>query len=140
MKPLPNQHVMEAIDTNILVRLATRDDEQQFAKADQLVRSHFSPRSPAWISIIVLTEFVWVLNRLYSYTRPEIAFSVSQLLRADSFQLEDHQLVISAMAQFSDSKADLADCLILARNQSRSITPTHTFDRRAAKLDGFQLL
>ena len=32
------------------------------------------------------------------------------------------------------------DTNILARNQSRSITPTHTLDRKAAKLEGFQLL
>jgi hypothetical protein len=41
---------------------------------------------------------------------------------------------------FRDSTADFSDCLILARNESRSISPTHTLDRKAAKLAGFQLL
>jgi len=131
---------MEALDTNILVRLATRDDKRQFAKANDFVRTRFSSSSPAWISIIVLVEYVWVLSSLYGYSRDEIAFSVSQLLNADSLQVEDHPLVVTALSDFNGSKADLSDCLILARNKSRSISPTHTLDRKAAKLEGFQLL
>lgn len=131
---------MEALDTNILIRLATRDDKRQFAKANNLVRTRFSSSSPAWISIIVLVEYVGVLSSLYGYTRDQVAFSVSQLLNADLFQVEDHPLVVTALSDFNSSKADLSDCLILARNQSRAISPTHTLDRRAAKLEGFQLL
>jgi len=131
---------MEALDTNILVRLATRDDKRQFAKANDFVRTRFSSSSPAWISVIVLVEYVWVMGSLYGYTRDEIAFSVSQLLNADSFQMEDHPLVVTALSHFSNSKADFSDCLIIARNQSRSTSPTHTLDRKAAKLEGFKLL
>lgn len=131
---------MEALDTNILIRLATRDDKRQFAKANELVRTRFSSSSPAWISIIVLVEYIWVLGSLYGYSRDEIAFSVNRLLNADSFQVEDHPLVVAALSDFNGSKADFSDCLILARNQSRSIAPTHTLDRKAAKLEGFQLL
>lgn len=32
------------------------------------------------------------------------------------------------------------DTNIRVRNKSRSISPTHTLDRKAAKLEGFQLL
>lgn len=32
------------------------------------------------------------------------------------------------------------DTNILVRNQARSVTPTHTLDRKAAKIDGFELL
>lgn len=131
---------MEALDTNILVRLATHDDKLQFAKTEDFVRTRFSSSSPAWISIIVLVESVWVLSSLYGYSRSEIAFSVGQLLKTDSFQVEDHQTVITALSYFSASKAHFSDCLILARNKSRSISPTHTLDRKAAKLEGFQLL
>jgi len=38
------------------------------------------------------------------------------------------------------AQADFSDCLILARNKSRSISPTHTLDRKAARLEGFKLL
>lgn len=131
---------MEALDTNILVRLATRDDAAQLRKAERLMQENFSARHPAWISIIVVTEFVWVLDRTFRYPRPRIAESIRGLLDTAVFQVEDHALASEALDLFMNSKADFSDCLILARNQSRAIAPTHTLDRKDAKLEGFQLL
>jgi predicted nucleic-acid-binding protein len=131
---------MEALDTNILVRLATRDDAAQLRKAERLMREKFSAQSPAWISVIVVTEFAWVLARSYGYARPQIAASLRGLLNTAVFRVEDHTLVAESIDHFLSQAADFSDCVILARNESRSITPTHTLDRKAAKLDGFQLL
>lgn len=131
---------MEALDTNILVRLATRDDAAQLRKAERLMREKFSAQSPAWISVIVVAELAWVLARSYGYSRPEIAASIRGLLNTAVFNVEDHSLVADAIELFLAHSADFSDCLILARNESRSITPTHTLDRKVAKLVGFHLL
>lgn len=131
---------MEALDTNILVRLATRDDAAQLRKAEQLMRKKFSTRHPAWVSIIVVTELALVLSRCYCYSRPQIVASIRGLLNTAVFQVEDHTLTADAIDLFLRSAADFSDCLIVARNQSRSITRTHTLDRKAAELDFFHLL
>lgn len=131
---------MEALDTNILVRLATRDDAAQVRKAERLMQEKFSAQSPAWISIIVVTELAWVLARSYGYSRQQIAAAIRGLLNTAAFRVEDHTLVADASGLYLAHAADFSDCVILARNQSRSISPTHTLDRKAAKLDGFQLL
>ena len=52
----------------------------------------------------------------------------------------DQAVAGKAIDLFLNSTADFSDCLILARNESRSISPIHTLDRKAAKLEGFQLL
>lgn len=131
---------MEALDTNILVRFATRDDVNQLHKAERLMREKFSAQQPAWISIIVVTEFAWVLARCYGYGRLQIASSLRGMLNTPVFRVEDHALAGDAIDLFLGSSADFSDCIILARNKSRSITPTHTLDRKAARLDGFKLL
>ncbi len=130
----------QGIDTNILVRLAANDDPKQVAKASRLLQTTFSKSSPAWISLIVVVEFTWVLRRLFKYTRKDISDSITQLLETDRFLVEGEDLVRVALQSYQSSKADFSDCLILARNLSRKISPTHTFDRKAAKLEGFQLL
>lgn len=104
----------ESLDTNVLVRLAARDDAAQFKKAEKLVRDNFSQSVPAWISVIVIVEYTWVLTRLYQYTRKEIATTLTALLQVD--------------------------CLIIVRNQANDAETTHTFDRKAAKLAGFKLI
>ena len=131
---------MEALDTNILVRLATRDDAAQLRKAERLIRENFSESHPAWVSIIVATEFAWVLDRTFRYPREKLAASLRGLLETEIFLVEDSPIVSQAINLYQSSVADFSDCLILARNKSRAISPTHTLDRKAAKLEGFQLL
>lgn len=131
---------MEALDTNILVRIATRDDLIQLARVEKLMSEKFSDEHPAWVSVIVVTELSWVLGRTYGYSRRETAAFIRKLLDTASILVEDEILVSLALELFLESTADFSDCLILARNQSRSIVPTHTLDRKAAKLEGFQLL
>ena len=41
---------MRAVDTNVLVRLVTRDDARQAASADAFIRKG------AWVSLLALTE------------------------------------------------------------------------------------
>ncbi len=129
-----------ALDTNVLVRLATRDDAVQFSKAEKVVRDRFSVSSPAWISVIVVVEYTWVLTRLYQYSRREIANTLKALIETDCFRVEDQNLVRAAVRLYSETKADFSDCLILVRNQENGSDITHTFDRQAAKLRGFELI
>lgn len=131
---------MEALDTNILVRIATRDDEAQLRKVENLMRGKFSSAHPAWVSVVVLAELAWVLTRCYGYQRPDVGAFLRQLLHTASICVEDQAVAEKAIDLFLDSTADFSDCLILARNESRSISPTHTLDRKAAKLAGFRLL
>ena len=46
---------MRAIDTNVLVRLITRDDARQAASADIFVKKG------GWVSVLALAEATWVL-------------------------------------------------------------------------------
>ena len=129
-----------ALDTNVLVRLATRDDAVQFSKAEKVVRDRFSVSSPAWISVIVVVEYTWILTRLYQYSRREIANTLKALIETDCFRVEGQNLVRAAVRLYSETKADFSDCLILVRNQENGSDITHTFDRQAAKLRGFELI
>jgi len=50
---------MIALDTNILVRYLTQDDEQQWQQAVTLIQEN----QPCFIANIVVCELVWVLRR-----------------------------------------------------------------------------
>lgn len=73
---------MRAVDTNILVRLLTRDDPKQVAAAEAFVEQG------AWVSLPVLTETSWVLSAAYGRSPSEIAAAIERLL--------DHEVLCSA--------------------------------------------
>ncbi len=127
------------IDTNVLLRF-TIDDNQAQADLVQSWLDERSSRDPAYVSLIVLCEFAWVLGTRYSFQRDAIARAVHSVLNTAVFSVERSELVQQALRQFSASRADFADCCIAAFASAAGCVYTLTFDKTASKLPGMRLL
>ena len=126
---------MHAIDTNVLVRLATRDEPKQVAAADTFVAKG------AWVSHLVLVETIWVLSAVYELSPREIATAVEMFLNHEQLSLQESETVSAALQHYR-KKPSLwfSDCLILEAARRAGHVPLGTFDRDLAKLDGAQKL
>ncbi len=126
---------MRAIDTNVLVRLVTRDDAKQVATAEAFVAGG------AWVSHLVLAEAMWVLASVYDLEPAEIATAVEMLLSHRDLVLQDPDVVEAALKQFRKrTKLGFSDCLVLEIARKAGHLPLGTFDRELSKLDGAQRL
>jgi predicted nucleic-acid-binding protein len=128
---------MIGVDTNVLIRYLTRDDQPQYEKARRLIAREVSNGEPVLVSMLVLLETEWVLRSRYELPKAEIAAAFSALLDTADLTFEDEAAVESAVYSWKDSTADFADCLIEARNRRLGCRATATFDGRALKLAGF---
>jgi predicted nucleic-acid-binding protein len=128
---------MIGLDTNLLVRLVVGDDPQQTRQARAFVDQHCSPESPGFINCIVLTELVWVLNTSYDYSRLQIATAVESLAVGADRIVEHADAVQASLDDYKAGRLDFTDALIAHVNKTRGCEATATFDRKAAKLDGF---
>ncbi|MBC2604440.1 PIN domain-containing protein [Pelagicoccus albus] len=131
---------MVGIDTNVLVRFVTQDDETQFLKVSQFLNQNCTEESPGWISSIVLCELVWVLSSGYGYKRSQIGKLLNQLLVVTSLRFENRTCVRTAVEDFVEGNADFSDYLIAASNQKHGCSTTVTLDKKAGKHPGFHLL
>jgi predicted nucleic-acid-binding protein len=126
---------MRAVDTNVLVRLLTRDDPDQVARADSFVSAG------AWVSHLVLTEAVWVLKAVYGVTPSRIAAGIELLLGHKALAVQDPDVVARALSAFRRKPAlGFSDCLVLAVARRAGHLPLGTFDKALAKLDGTELI
>jgi predicted nucleic-acid-binding protein len=122
---------MRAVDTNVLVRLVTRDDRKQTAAAELFVSKG------AWVSTLVLMEATWVLTAVYDLTHAEIATAIDMLLHHRDLTLQESDSVAAALEQYRNRPAlGFSDCLILETARKASHLPLGTFDRNLSKLDG----
>ena len=122
---------MRAVDTNVLVRLVTRDDRRQTAAAESFVSKG------AWVSTLVLMEATWVLTAVYDLTHGEIVTAVEMLLLHRDLTLQDPDSVAAALEQYRKRPAlGFSDCLILETARKAGHIPLGTFDRNLSKLDG----
>lgn len=126
---------MRAVDTNVLVRLITRDDLKQTAAAEAFVEDG------AWVSLLVLAEAVWVLDSVYEITPAALARAIHMIMNHRHLTIQDATVVNSALANFTAHPSlGFSDCLILAVAKASGHQPLATFDRKLARLEGCQRL
>jgi predicted nucleic-acid-binding protein len=128
---------MLGLDTNVLVRYLTRDDQPQYEKARRLIDRAVSKGEPVLLNLLVLLEAEWVLRSRYELAKSEIIAAFSALLDSVDLAFEDEPSIESALYSWKDSTADFADCLIEARYRRLGCRATATFDGKALKLAGF---
>lgn len=129
---------MIGLDTNVLVRLLTRDDPAQAARAEALLARARDGGETLRIDTVVLVETVWVLLRAYRTGRAEISAVLAALLDNAAFDLADRSAVETAARTFADGRADFADCLVAARNAEAGCDFTASFDRAALEVPGMK--
>lgn len=128
---------MIGLDTNILVRLLVEDEPVQTAQAQHFIESRCTPESPGFINCVVLAELVWVLDSVYQFRRAEIAAAIERLLAGRDRIVEHHDQVEQVLVEYRSGGIDFTDSMIARINRVRGCEATATFDRKAAKLDGF---
>lgn len=102
---------MIAIDTNLLIRFLTRDEERQFQKAQSLFAN-----AQIFIPVTVILETVWVLENVYEYPPGDIVDAIRRLLGISTVTASHLQSIHRALEWYEDA-LDFADALHLALSQ-----------------------
>ena len=126
---------MRAADTNVIVRILTRDDDRQVPLADAFIAGG------AWVSQLVLAETAWVLSRAYDLDDGGIAAAIEMLLNQETLSLQDAEVVTAALGEYRRRPAlGFSDCLVLEIARKAGHLPLGTFDKNLSKLDGVERL
>ena len=126
---------MRAVDTNVLVRVITRDDPRQAAIADTFIERG------AWVPLLALAESSWVLASAYGLGPKDLADAIEMLLNHRDLVLQDHEIARAALELFrAKPSLGFSDCLMLHMARKAGHVPIGTFDRGLAKVEGTQKL
>jgi len=131
---------VRGIDTNVLVRLVTRDDSRQFRRVQEFLEARFAAGDPVLVNVIVLCETVWVLRSSYGIPRREIAAALDQILGVAGLVIEDRDQVAAAIDAYRRGPGDFADYLLGERNREAGCVSTATLDHRLKSASAFELV
>jgi predicted nucleic acid-binding protein len=120
------------IDTNVLIRLLTRDDRDKLERCRELFRRANRGEIELTTSEAVIAETVFVLSspRLYAMKRAEIALLLGSLLGGSSLFVDHKSAVLDALELYGLSNLHFVDCLGAAHAR-RAGTPhtIYSYDR-----------
>jgi predicted nucleic acid-binding protein len=118
---------MIAVDTNVLVRYAIRDDPQQAARAIALLAG-----DDCLVVRSVVLETAWVLSSAYALTREQVVERLRHILSLPKVYTEDVGTVLLAL-EWHEQGMDLADALHVSA--ARGVVEAFaTFDQGIGKV------
>lgn len=122
---------MRAVDTNVLVRLLTRDEPKQVAVADAFAQNG------AWVSVLALAEATRVLTAVYERDARQVARAVEMLLNHQHLALQEPEAVRAALETFRRRPTlGFSDCLLVELARKAGHLPLGTFDRALSQVAG----
>ncbi|MDJ0673901.1 MAG: type II toxin-antitoxin system VapC family toxin [Calothrix sp. MO_167.B42] len=116
---------MVVVDTNIIVRLLTQDDELQYQKSLDIFQTQ-----TIFIPDTVVLETEWVLRFAYKFKPVEICTALRKLFGLSNVNLSNASL-ISQVLQWHEAGLDFADAFHLAQSQNH--LEFYTFDEKFVK-------
>lgn len=116
---------MVSVDTNIVVRLLTQDDEQQYRKSFELFQ-----KQDIFIPDTVILETEWVLRFAYQFQPNEICQALRNLFGLPNVYLTNTNAIVQVL-QWHENGLDFADAFHLAQIQNCSAI--YTFDEKFLK-------
>lgn len=124
---------MNSLDANVVLRYLLNDIPAQTEKAKQVIGT-----APSYVTDVVLTEVIFVLERVIAMERADIVRLVSAFLSLPNLVYNDYLLDESLDLYGKKSSLSFVDCY--AATETRVYKNTlYTFDKELAKHGGNQV-
>jgi len=107
------------VDTNILIRLFTKDDDTQI---EQLVCLMEQNKIAFHVLSIVLIEAYWVLHKVYNFDKETILRVFEDFIEADGVELDEDGLVQRVLSRFRRVNVDFVDVYLAEKSRSLELS------------------
>lgn len=131
---------MKALNTNILVRLLTKDDEIQAKQVYTIFKHAEQTKEALFVPQLVVLELIWVLESAYQISRHDILEALSDLLLMPILNFENQHTIQQFYQAAQKNTFDLSDLLIAHTAKANNCKAVLTFDKKAAKNQLFALI
>lgn len=102
------------VDTNILIRVITNDNERLAKQAVALLGKYKSGQILLETSVFYETIFVLTSKKFYNMPRSVAANALKGMLATGLYACDD-ELLLDILELYVDSKLDFVDCLVAAQ-------------------------
>ena len=132
---------MIGLDTNILVRHIMQDDPLQSPKATRIIERQLSQENLGFVSLATILETAWVLESSFRLSNQRVAQqAIERMLQIETLTIQNEKEVHAAMLVLKTGQGSFDDALIGALGTWTGCTHTLTFDKKAFRLPGFELI
>jgi len=131
---------MLGLDTNVIARIVLADDPVQTGQARAAIAQAQAEDETVVLGLTTVLELEWVLRSSAKLDKTQVLLIFKKLLETQDLQIENEQVLEQAIYVYENGSADFAECLFWAHYQRMGCRTMLTFDTKASRLDGVELV
>lgn len=129
---------MRFLDTNLLLRYFTKDNEAKAKKVLDLLRRVEKNEEKVMINQMVIFETVFTLQSQYKVPREEIRELVQGILDLRGLVLEQKNVIESALSLYSSANISFADAYNACYMKEKELKEIYSYDDDFDKIEGIK--
>lgn len=116
------------LDSNVIIRLFVEDDKKQLAQAKEVFKLIESKETHGIISLLVISEVLWIIEREYKLKKYKIIENVIPIIQLKNiFILETtKEIILNTLEIMVKYNVDFTDAYLFANKGDREIS---SFDK-----------
>ena len=128
-----NHNKILICDTNVIIRYLLQDHDELSKKSSKIFDQILSGKYQAIISETVITECVYVLEKIYNVTKEEISKTLIDLIYYKGVINNDKEVIIDALKLYENNNLHIVDCILSAKTNHLD-AELFSFDQQLLKL------
>lgn len=125
-----------SLDTNVIVRFLTKDNDILHPKAERIMQAVTEGRLTVVCDPVILAEVAWVLNSYYKLPRADICNLLMAIVKSDNVLIPNKSRYALALEIFGKGKAHYADACACAAALEACEGRLFSFDRELSEVEG----
>lgn len=117
------------VDTNVLLRYFTADDEQKAQDVLRLLKRVESGEETVFVSALVIFETVFTLEKYYKIKASEVKDLVQPILNLKGLKTDDKHVFEASLELHAQGKCSFADAFNACSMKKNGISEIYSYDQ-----------
>ena len=127
-------------DTNMFIRFFTSHPEEQSETVNKFFIKVSLKEVELYVCDMVISEIVYVLERVYKVSRSEIYEKIHSILNMENIVIENRSVIVNALNYYKEKNINFNDAYIASHAIRNNINKIFTFDNDFKKITGIKII
>ena len=127
-------------DTNMFIRFFTSYPEEQSETVNRFFIKVSLKEIELYVCSMVISEIVYVLERVYKVSRNEIYEKIHSILNMENIVIENRSVIVNALNYYKEKNINFNDAYIASHAIKNNINKVFTFDNDFKKIAGIKII
>lgn len=121
------------VDTSVILRILIKDDELKARAAINLLKNASKRSITLYLLPVAVMETVWVLEKVYSFSRKDVKEVVEAILNTPELRIEKEGVFRKALQTYVEKNVKFADAVMGYWGLENGYTMVFTYDEKDFK-------